>query len=129
MKGLKLKKENNVWVLDTEAIVEGDDLLIQNAIVNIATIQGTDDVVPERGTDLAKELVQGSIHTKVEAQHACNFAALDTTIFMKDTAVTPEQKLLKKIYISEESMDFSTLNTTVIIERKDNTVQSVQTTL
>ena len=64
---------------------DGDDLVFMNnetfEKINIATEQGSDPIYPDRGTNLLASSINGLLIDKVEAQHAGNFAALDTLTF------------------------------------------------
>jgi hypothetical protein len=68
------------------AKVEGFAALVQNAMVNIGTRQGTDPVYPDRGTNLQLDAAAGRLIDLNSAQHSSNFAALDTLSFSKETA-------------------------------------------
>ena len=65
------------------AKVEGFGAVVQNSMVNVATRQGTDPVYPERGTNLQKDAAAGRMIDINSAQHASNFAALDTVSFSR----------------------------------------------
>ena len=71
--------ENTVF--DFRVPAEGKTLYTQKALINIATEQGSDPIYPDRGTDLLASSINGLLIDKVEAQHAGNFAALDTLTF------------------------------------------------
>lgn len=65
-------------VLDFESI-------IQDALVNTATIRGSDPIYEDRGTNLLSEAVKGNLIDINSAIHASNFASIDTLLFMRQT--------------------------------------------
>jgi hypothetical protein len=65
--------------------VQGFDAVVQNAMVNIATRQGTDPLYEERGTNLQLDASAGRLIDLNSAAHSSNFAALDTLAFSKAT--------------------------------------------
>ncbi len=67
------------------ASVSGFQCVVQNALVNIGTRQGTDPVYDTRGTNLQKDAAYGRLIDLNSAQHSSNFAALDTLSFSRDT--------------------------------------------
>ena len=64
--------------------LEGDfECSVQNALVNLGSVQGGDKVFPDKGTDLLKTAVSGALFDLNSANHASNYAALDTLAFSK----------------------------------------------
>lgn len=85
--------------------VEGFGATVQNALVNIGTGQGTDPVYPERGTTLQRDAVDGKLIDLNSAQHASNFAAVDTLAFTK--TYTPESDTSNLSEVRLEPADFT----------------------
>jgi len=67
------------------ASVSGFQAVVQNAMVNIGTRQGTDPVFPDRGTNLQLDAATGRLIDLNSAAHSSNFAALDTMTFSRTT--------------------------------------------
>lgn len=86
MKTLKIMFSKNGASFDLGAPLYGEfECSVQNALVNIATLQGSDYVFPEKGTTIYKSALNGSLVDLNAARHAANFAALDTFLFLRDT--------------------------------------------
>jgi hypothetical protein len=98
MKGLAIVFEADGATLSSTASVSGFATIAQNGLVNIATIKGSDALYPKRGTALYSGGVAGKIPTYSLAYHAANFAALDTTSFIRSTDYsTVSYERLKKV--------------------------------
>jgi len=68
------------------AKVEAFQAIVQNAMVNIGTRQGTDPLYTDRGTNLQLDAAAGRLIDLNSAAHSSNFAALDTLAFSRATA-------------------------------------------
>jgi hypothetical protein len=82
VQGISLAFKEDGCEIDTDSVVSGFATTAQNGMVNIATEAGTDPRFPSRGTDLLRSALDGTMISLTEAQHASNFAALDTKNFM-----------------------------------------------
>lgn len=71
--------------IDLERDVRDKAVTAQKVLINLPIIKGTDQLYPERGTDLLKQCIGAVIVNKNAAQHIANFAALDTIYFINDT--------------------------------------------
>jgi hypothetical protein len=69
--------------LDFDRSVSEFSATIQAALVNIGTNRGSDDAYPQRGTTLLRDAVSGRLVSEQAAQHAVNFAAVDTLFFVR----------------------------------------------
>lgn len=83
MEGLALDFIKTGAVLAVNSKVSDFNTIVQNGMVNIGTENGSDPLYPTRGTKLYASGVVGALTTFEEAYHASNFAALDTTFFLK----------------------------------------------
>lgn len=84
MRGLRLTfSQEGPISLNGDAVTDLE-CIQQNALVNIGTSKGSDAIFPDKGTDLFKAAVGGVIYDIQSAQHAANFAALDTVTFLRD---------------------------------------------
>ncbi len=63
---------------------EGFALVVQNALVNLISDQGDDTLFPDRGTNLLKGGLSGSIVDRVSAEHQAAFASSDTLFFSRE---------------------------------------------
>lgn len=61
--------------------VAGKSTYEQKYLINSATSKGTDPIFPDRGTDLLKGAIGGSVINFSSAFHLGNFAAVDTLYF------------------------------------------------
>jgi hypothetical protein len=86
MYDLKLNfSDGGVSIIDNE-IVEGFYAVAQNALLNLATEIGTDQLHPERGTRLERQALKTSNILSLQAGgHIANLAASDTLDYIKDT--------------------------------------------
>ena len=83
MEGLAIEFESTGAVLDVSTKVSNFSTIVQNGLVNIGTIAGSDPLYLSRGTQLYNSGVVGALTTYNDAYHAANFAALDTSFFLK----------------------------------------------
>lgn len=67
--------------LDLHDTVEGKSLYEQKYLLNTAVTKGTDPIYPDRGTDMLRQSIGGTIVDTNEAMHTGNFAAVDTLYF------------------------------------------------
>lgn len=58
--------------------------VVQNALTDTLTVKGSDKMYPDRGTDIHKRMLEGSITDTEEMIHTANFGALDVTTFIND---------------------------------------------
>ena len=86
---------------DLSAPLSGElECAVQNALINIGTLQGSDGIYPTKGTRLLRQALSGALFDANAAAHASNYAALDTLKFIKgvdyiDTAEKIETMAIK----------------------------------
>lgn len=68
--------------IDLTTSVEGKDASRQQCLINLATIQGTDPLYEDRGTELIPGTLSGLTIDNNEMIHVANFAATDTIYFI-----------------------------------------------
>ncbi len=90
MKSLRVNFKDNGELEITDEVIEDLACLRQNAMINIATNQGTDRTYPTKGTRLLASSTQGVIFDSLSAQHVANFAALSTLTFMRNSEYPEE---------------------------------------
>lgn len=84
MRSLRLLFTNEGASFDLTAPLSGEmECGVQNALVNIGTMQGGDRIYPTKGTRLFRQAVTGALFDATAAHHASNYAALDTLRFIK----------------------------------------------
>jgi hypothetical protein len=83
VKALAINFGANGASLDFEHSVSDFSATIQAALVNMGTNRGSDDAYPQRGTMLLRDAVSGRLVSEQVAQHAVNFAAVDTLFFVR----------------------------------------------
>jgi hypothetical protein len=75
----------NSFAIVWDEIISGEAAELQRAVVNIETRAGSDLLVSDHGTTLIAAALSGAASNAVSAQHACNFAAIDTLFFLATT--------------------------------------------
>lgn len=105
MRGLKLNLDEGGATLAVEEAVEEHFSTAQNAMVNIGTSKGSAVLTPEKGTNLLKSVISGSLPGLQRTQHAANFAGLDTLFFSRDTELVTEDTSLTEVKLTVESLD------------------------
>lgn len=85
MEGLSIEFIKSGAVLDVASKVENFGTIVQNGMVNIGTVAGSDPLYATRGTQLYSAGILGALIAFNSAYHASNFAALDTTFFLKSS--------------------------------------------
>lgn len=83
MKTLRLIFTREGASFDTVPLEGEFECSVQNALVNIGSLQGGDHVYPDKGTTLFRKALSGALYDLNTANHASNFAALDTLRFCK----------------------------------------------
>lgn len=75
----------NSFAISWDEIISGEPAELQRAVVNIETRASSDLLIPDHGTTLIAAALSGAASNAVSAQHACNFAAIDTLFFLATT--------------------------------------------
>jgi hypothetical protein len=84
MRTLRLLFAHQGASFDLDAPLSGElECAVQNALVNIGSVQGSDGVYPTKGTRLLRQALNGVMFDNNAATHASNYAALDTLKFIK----------------------------------------------
>ena len=99
-KGLKVDFTENGGSLKTGESVSGDHTSIQNALMNIGTVAGTDKAFPAKGTDLFTTALKRGLPSLADARHAANFAAVDTLFFVRANEEATNDNSIKVLNIS-----------------------------
>lgn len=79
MRGIRINFNDGSF--DFSAPARDFETAVQNALVNVATDQGSDPLYPERGTNLLLDGVSGRLINNAWANHSANFAAVQTLVF------------------------------------------------
>ena len=83
MKDVRIKfNGENDTVFDWNSPADGKDMYAQKCLINLATERGSDPLYADRGTDLFKSAIGGSLLSNNAIAHAGNFAALNTIMFV-----------------------------------------------
>lgn len=122
MRGLKIDFVKGAIVINPAAEVTGFDTTVQNALVNVATRQGTDVIYPAKGTVLLKNAVAGKIAGINDANHEAQLASLQTLYFSREyeTSVKSTDKL-EVMKMAPVSYDGQSLRLTVAFTDAANT--------
>jgi hypothetical protein len=116
--------------LDLASSIEGAYTSVQNALVNIATSQGSDSIFEDRGTNLLAQALQGRLVNLQAAQVASNFAAVDTTYFLAttETSQIPAERI-QRIGLAPVVFNTNSLQLDAIFDMEDGTVIGVEALL
>lgn len=108
---------------------EAFDAAVQNALVNLGTVQGSDPLFPDRGTHLQRDAAEGRLIDLNTAQHSSNFAALDTVIFARQHTAETDPSALDALALEPAEFTGSRLKLDAICTARDGTVVGLKTTL
>ena len=81
MRGIRINFSTAGPSFDFTVVAQDFESTVQNALVNVATAQGSDPIFPDRGTDLLLDGVSGRLVNNTWANHSANFAAIATLVF------------------------------------------------
>lgn len=84
MKGLQLKIGDDGKAEIAPRTIADADCVLQNSVVNLLTVKGSDATFPDRGADILLSGLRNVIFDSTSAQHVANFAALSTVTFMRE---------------------------------------------
>ena len=127
MKDVRIRfNGENDTVFDWNSPVEGKDMYAQKCLLNLATERGSDPLYADRGTDLHKAAIGGSLLSDNAIAHAGNFAALSTVMFVNGedyAAVSGSPDLVHNCNMQPDLLDknSSTLVFKVSFRFKDGT--------
>ena len=84
MRAIKINFQGAQPVFDFTDSVKDFDATVQNCLVNLGTMIGSDQFYPDRGTYLMLDAVQGRMINIQWANNSANFAALRTIVFSQN---------------------------------------------
>lgn len=129
-KSLKIEFGDDGATILLNDVVEDFEAVSQNAIVNIATEQGSDSSSSDRGTNLLRHALQGRVADLLSAQHISNLAAIDTLFFLRNSDETDtEEERLVSVKLEPFEYDGKNLKLNVIFTGTEGTVLGRETTL
>lgn len=103
-RGLKVEfLKEGARLLPTEE-VRGSLSSVQNALVNIGTMQGTDKAFSDRGTDLFKTVLSRGLPNVGDARHAANFAAVNTLFFVREQEEQTTDDSISRLQLTPSSL-------------------------
>lgn len=85
MKTLRLIFSKNGASFDVVPLEGEFECAVQNALVNIGSVKGSDSVFEDKGTNLLKSALNGALVDLNSANHVTVAAALDTLLFSQAT--------------------------------------------
>jgi len=129
MKGLKLIFHTGGADFDFTTPVEDFDCLIQNSLVNIGSMKGTDRVFPDAGTNLFRSALNGALLDTTAAAHASNFAALSTLNFVQANDYSDDPNPLVGIILRPATFSRQRLTVDAQFTAADGTVKGILSTL
>lgn len=86
--------------LNPDATAEGFALVVQGAMVNLISEQGSDTIFEERGTTLLRAGLSGSIVDRVSADHQAAFASADTLFFSREWELADTNDKLAEVRLA-----------------------------
>jgi hypothetical protein len=127
---VKITFSSDGALFDFSRAVEDRDAIIQNSMINIGTLAGSDKVYPDKGTSLFSSAVRGRLVNGNAAAHASNFAAVDTLFFERKYLDPTCPDLLTKVSLKPATFDGRQLTVNAAFQFDDGTtVGSINTTL
>ncbi len=96
--------------LVTDGQVEGFKAVVQNALVNMLTENGSDMLFATRGTKLFNNALSGGIFNYRSASHACNFAAIDTLFFSREFETADTADKLSRVDLEPSAFSLGSLD-------------------
>jgi hypothetical protein len=129
MKGLKLTFGDVGISLELSESVEAVQCVVQNALVNIGTVKGTDNTFADKGTDLLINSVRNGIPSVNQAQHYANFAAIDTLFFSRETDLVTNDDSLQQVLMTPASLSRNNAQFDVQFETLDGRTFGVNNTI
>ena len=114
MQGIRLSFSATGCSFDfSSPITNSFNSIVQNALVNIATGQGTDKIFPAKGTTLYSQALSGVIVDINTATHVSAFASVDTLFFSSSQKVPSDTEVLVGVEIAPVSITGGHLSTEV----------------
>ena len=108
MRGLSISFTTpGACTVSTGTQVSGFEATVQNAMVNLGTDRGTDKVYQGKGTELLQTAVRDGLPGARAAQHAANFAAVDTLFFSRETDLKTEDTSLQGVSLVPDMLTMS----------------------
>lgn len=105
MRGLRLNFQGDKVYIDYQHPLEQTvDCLAQNAVVNTATPENSDHVFPDKGTNLVKKIFSGQVFNEIKANHAGNFAAVESRNFVNAQLPEDEEEKLSDFVLEVDGV-------------------------
>jgi hypothetical protein len=76
-------------MIDTGRSADGFQAACQGQLVNLLNREGSDDLYPDRGTDIQSRALNSQLYSPRAAEHAGNIAASDCLFFHRRTTLGP----------------------------------------
>lgn len=103
-KGLKVEFSEKGAILRPSQQVDGPRASVQNALVNIGTMKGSDKAFEDRGTDLFKTVLARGLPSVSDARHAANFAAVNTLFFVRAQEESTTDISIRRLRLTPSSL-------------------------
>lgn len=85
MTGIKIQFNGRQSEILPDQTVSGFDATVQNSMVCVGTVAGSDRMFPAKGTNLLPSALQGRLINRQLAIHETNYASVDTLFFINET--------------------------------------------
>lgn len=130
MRGLKLEfGDEGVRIVPTEE-VQDLDADTQNILMSLGTSKGSDQIFPDRGTNLFIRGLQGRLIDKITAGHEGNYAANDALFFVSNNDPFDEtRERIRRIILTPVEFDGQNLDMSLELETTTGTRIGTEATL
>ena len=129
MTGVKLNFSTDVPSLDFTQTVTQFDATVQNAMVNLGTLLGSDSLFPDRGTYLLNDAVSGGMINLQWANNFANFAAVRTMVFSKNNAAPGDEYGLQNLSLKASVFNINRLQLFLTATCVDGETRGVSATM
>ena len=126
MVDVRLDMTGDSPVFDFSNTVVNFDATVQKAMVNLGTDLGSDPVFTDRGTYILMDAVQGRMVNLATANHAANFAASRTAVFVKSTTRAGDDYGLQSLDMSAPNYNMFRLQLNITATCVDGETRGVQ---
>lgn len=94
-KGVRINFQGAKASLDFQYPLETDiDCLAQNAVVNVATLKGSDSIYKDKGSELRSTMMSGVAFNEIAAGHVASYAAVKTKRFVNSVVPLTQDDIL-----------------------------------
>ena len=127
--GIKLNFSDEGVKILTDEKVDAFDAEVQNALMNIGVLNGSDPIYADRGTTLFIKGLQGRMTNSITAGHEANYAAVDTLFFVREEDPFTDHDPVNLIELEIESFEIGRMSINTVMTSVAGEVQGSSLTL